>query len=194
MTIDSGSNYTFTGGSLTVTSGGITANSSVTINSPVTIGGGGGSVTIAGVVYNPQAWNVAGGNTLTVNGALHTVISDVMFNGAGKSILNGAIDGGGVINDITEGGDDERRREAGPTDSKRHRHAYAAPAASNFGGDIVVGAGTLRIAPVAGSAVDLSGSDSGQRRHRRRFHRHGVAGRRRRRISAAPSPCSPPAR
>ena len=62
MTINS-TGYSFTGGSLTVTAGGITANESTTINSPLYVGG-------------PQTWNVASGKTLTVSGPLHTVISD----------------------------------------------------------------------------------------------------------------------
>ena len=163
MTIDSGSSYTFTGGSLTVTSGGITANSSVAINSPVTIGGGGGSVTIDGVVYNPQVWNVAGGSTLTVNADLHTVVSDVMFGGAGNTILNGAIDGGGVINDIAEGGSMSGGAKPGRLIQNGTGTLTLQPAsgASNFGGDIVVGAGTLRIDPMFSLAVTLRGAICG---------------------------------
>ena len=56
-----------------------------TFNSPVYIGG-------------PQTWNVAGGKTLTVNGPLHTIISNVTFSGAGDTIISGPIDGGGTAN------------------------------------------------------------------------------------------------
>ena len=61
---------------LTVTAGGIQAGESVTINSPITIGG-------------QQSWTVASGKTLTV-GAIHTVISDLTFNGAGSTTITGA--------------------------------------------------------------------------------------------------------
>ena len=91
--------YSFTGGGLTVTVGGITAQESVTIDSPITIGG-------------PQSWNVTSGKTLTV-GAVHTVISDLTINGAGNTVISGAIDGGGVIN--TVGG-----VRAGQFDPSRH--------------------------------------------------------------------------
>ena len=84
VTINS-AGYTFTGGSLTVTAGGIQANQSTTINSNVYVGG-------------PQLWTVASGKTLTVGGPLHTVISDLTFNGAGNTVIAGAIDGGGVMN------------------------------------------------------------------------------------------------
>ena len=82
-----GTGYSFTGGSLTVTAGGIQANESVTIGSQVYIGG-------------PQSWTVASGKTLTVNGALHTIISDLTFNGAGNTVIAGPIDGGGVLNTV----------------------------------------------------------------------------------------------
>ena len=84
MTINS-TGYSFTGGTLTVTAGGITANQSTTITSPLYIGG-------------PQTWTVASGKTLTVSGALHTVISDLTISGAGNVAISGAIDGGGMLN------------------------------------------------------------------------------------------------
>ena len=86
LTINSGgTGYSFSGGSLTVTAGGIQANESVSFSSDVYIGG-------------PQSWNVASGKTLTVTGPLHTIISDLTFSGAGTTTISGAIDGGGVIN------------------------------------------------------------------------------------------------
>ncbi len=76
--------YQFNGGALTVTAGGITADQSVTINSPITVGA-------------PQAWTVAPGQSLTV-WSIHTVISDLTLNGAGGTTITGAVDGGGAAN------------------------------------------------------------------------------------------------
>ena len=78
--------YTFSGGSLTVTGGGITADESVTINSPLSVGA-------------PQTWTAAAGKTLTV-GDVHTIISPLTVNGAGSVYITGNIDGGGVINSL----------------------------------------------------------------------------------------------
>ena len=104
LTINS-TGYTFSGGSLTVTAGGIQANESVTFSSDVYIGG-------------PQSWNVAAGKTLTVNGPLHTIISDLTFTGAGNTIISGPIDGGGVLN--IYGG-----AKPGGLDPGRHRRGHA---------------------------------------------------------------------
>jgi len=86
VTINS-TGYTFSGGALTVTAGGITANESTTINAPVTVGA-------------PQTWTVATGKTLTVNGDLHTVISDLTISGNATVTVSGSVDGGGVINTV----------------------------------------------------------------------------------------------
>jgi fibronectin-binding autotransporter adhesin len=86
LTFTSGSvGYVISDGALTVTAGGITANESVVVNSPLTIGA-------------PQTWNVAAGKVLTINGNVHTVISDLTLTGPGETIVVGAIDDGGVIN------------------------------------------------------------------------------------------------
>ena len=79
-----GTGYSINGGALTVTAGGITANQSVTINSPLTVGA-------------PQAWTVAPGKNLTA-WSIHTVISDLTLNGAGSTIITGSVDGGGAAN------------------------------------------------------------------------------------------------
>ena len=123
--------YTFSGGSLTVTVGGMQVNQSTTIGSAVYIGG-------------PQSWNVAGGKTLTVNGALHTIISDLTFNGAGNTVIAGAIDGGGVIN--TYGGAKPGGLIQAGTGS------LTLTGALNYGGNITVnsGAGTLYLSPGSG--------------------------------------------
>ena len=76
--------YTFSGGSLTVTAGGIIANESVTINSLVTIGA-------------PQTWITAAGKTLTVNGNVNTNISTLTIAGAGATTINGAVGDGGPM-------------------------------------------------------------------------------------------------
>ena len=76
--------YTFTGGSMTVTTGGITATNDVTITSDLFVGA-------------PQTWTINSGKTLSV-GAIHTIISDLTITGGGNAVISGAIDGGGVLN------------------------------------------------------------------------------------------------
>jgi autotransporter-associated beta strand protein len=86
LTINSGATgYSFTGGSMTVTSGGIQANESVAINAPVSVGA-------------PQTWTIASGKNLTINGNLHTIISALTLSGDGDTTITGSIDGGGVLN------------------------------------------------------------------------------------------------
>ena len=76
--------YSFSGGTLTVTAGGIAANESVTINSPVTIGA-------------PQTWATAAGKTLTVNGNVSTVVSTLTVAGSGGTVINGVVGNGGAM-------------------------------------------------------------------------------------------------
>ena len=76
--------YAFSGGALTITAGGIDAQESVAISAPVTIGG-------------PQTWTTAAGHTLSVSGAVHTVISALTIDGDGTTELSGAIDYGGAL-------------------------------------------------------------------------------------------------
>ncbi len=82
--------YVFSGGSLTVTAGGITANESVVINSPVTIGA-------------PQTWTTAAGKSLTINGNVSTIISMLTVGGAGATTINGVIGDGGALTGIGGG-------------------------------------------------------------------------------------------
>ena len=126
-----GTGYSFSSGSLTVTSGGIQANESVTFNSAMYIGG-------------PQSWTVAGGKTLTVNGALHTIISDLTFNGAGNTVIASTIDGGGVMN--TAGG-------AAPGGLiQAGAGTVTLSGTPNFAGNLTInsGAGPLNISPAGG--------------------------------------------
>ncbi len=118
-----GTGYSFSGGALTVTAGGITASESVTFNSPITVGA-------------PQSWTVAAGKTLTV-GAIHTVISDVTFNGAGSATITGAVDGGGVAN--AEGAPAGRLVQDGPG-------TVTFTAAASCADNIIFYGGTLSIA------------------------------------------------
>ena len=74
--------YVFSGGSLTVTAGGITASESVTINSPVTIGAS-------------QTWSTAAGKTLTVSGNVSTNVSTLTVGGAGATLISGVVGDGG---------------------------------------------------------------------------------------------------
>jgi autotransporter-associated beta strand protein len=79
VTFNSGaSGYTFTGGTLTVTTGGMTCNESVTMNTGLTVGGN-------------QTWTVAGGKTLIVNANVNTHISALTIDCAGDAIIKGAI-------------------------------------------------------------------------------------------------------
>ncbi len=88
LTINPGATgYVFSGGSLTVTAGGILANESVTINSPVTIGA-------------PQAWTAAAGKALTINGNVSTIISTLTVGGAGVTTINGVIGNGGQLTGV----------------------------------------------------------------------------------------------
>lgn len=119
----SATGYTFTGGALTVTAGGITANESTTINSALTIGG-------------PQTWTVAANKTLTVNGAMHTIISDTTVSGSGNVVIAGAIDGGGVLNA-------NGAKPGGIIKSNSGTLTFTGN--SNYGGDITVYVGTLAI-------------------------------------------------
>jgi autotransporter-associated beta strand protein len=139
LTISSGgTGYTFTGGSLTVTAGGIQANESVSFGSHMYIGG-------------PQSWNVASGKTLTVTGPLHTIISDLTFTGAGTTTISGAIDGGGVLN--SQGAKPGGLIQAGSG-------PVYLTGATTFSGDITVqsGAGTLYIAPPGAGAATWDGA------------------------------------
>ncbi len=91
LTFNSGATgYSFSGGSLTVTAGGISANESVTIGSPVTIGA-------------PQTWTTAAGKTLTVNGNVSTIISTLTIAGAGATTINGTVGDGGAMSGIGGG-------------------------------------------------------------------------------------------
>ena len=140
LTFNSGATgYSFSGGSLTITAGGIQANESVTFNSDVYIGG-------------PQSWNVAAGKSLTVTGPLHTIISNLTFSGAGTTAISGGIDGGGVIN-LQGGAKPGGLIQAGTG-------AVTITNVSSFAGDITAqaGAGTLYIVAPGGGAATFNGT------------------------------------
>ena len=120
--------YAFSGGSLTVTAGGITANESVTINAPVTVGA-------------PQTWTTAAGKTLTIGGNVHTVISTLTVGGDGNTYIGGAIDGGGAIN-----------AQGAPAGNlvKNGNGMLTIAGASNYASAIALNAGTLALAPQSG--------------------------------------------
>ncbi len=139
----SASGYSFapadSNSALTITAGGVTSTDNVTFTTPVFIGG-------------PQSWNVAAGKTITVSGALHTIISDLTFNGAGDTTISGPIDGGGAIN-IYGGAKPGGLILAGTG-------AVTLSGTSNFGGDITAqaGAGTLYISPPDGGSATFNGA------------------------------------
>ncbi|MGA2256347.1 MAG: pentapeptide repeat-containing protein, partial [Thermoguttaceae bacterium] len=133
--------YCFSGGLLTVTAGGITANQSASIDSPVYVGA-------------PQTWTVAGGSSLTINGPLHTIISDLTVTGGGSTTISGAIDGGGVLN-IVGGAKPGGLIYAGSG-------TLTLSGLSNFAGDVTHnGSGVLNIAPAGGANVTFSGALNG---------------------------------
>ncbi|MBN2218613.1 MAG: autotransporter-associated beta strand repeat-containing protein, partial [Pirellulales bacterium] len=137
MTIESGATgYSFTGGTgLTLTAGGITAGESITLDTPVTIGG-------------PQSWNVASGRTITVNSPIHTVISTLTLEGMGNVIINGNIDGGGAIN--TYGG-------AKPGGLIKANTGSLVLTGTSYDNDFTVQTGTLQVAPAGGAPVAING-------------------------------------
>lgn len=141
LTVNS-SGYSFvtgTGGSLTITSGGITSTSNLSISAPIYIGG-------------PQTWNVASGATMNVTGAVHTVISDLTFNSAGSIVISGAMDGGGVLN--LQGG----AKAGGLIQSGSG--SVTISGTTNYNGNITAnaGAGTLYINPPGAGAVVWDGA------------------------------------
>jgi fibronectin-binding autotransporter adhesin len=78
VTFNSGaSGYSFSGGALTVTNGGMTVNENVAMNTGITVGAA-------------QTWTIAGGKTLTASN-INTHISALTVNCAGNMIVNGAI-------------------------------------------------------------------------------------------------------
>ena len=123
---------------MTITSGGITTTNSVNFSTPIYIGG-------------PQSWSVASGQTMTVTGPLHTIISNLTFSGAGTTTISGLIDGGGVIN-LQGGAKPGGLIQAGTG-------PVTITGTSAYAGDITAnaGAGTLYIAPSSGGAVNYSG-------------------------------------
>jgi autotransporter-associated beta strand protein len=76
--------YTFTGGTLIVTAGGISTQENLTINSPLIIGA-------------PQQWSVAAGKTLTIGGNVNTNFSSLTVAGAGNTDINSPINGRGGL-------------------------------------------------------------------------------------------------
>ena len=147
--------YTFSGGSLTVTGGGITANESVAINAPVTVGA-------------PQTWTTAAGKTLTIGGDVHTVISTLTVAGGGNTYIGGGLDGGGVINALGV--------VAGSL-VKNGPGTLTIAGASDYNGAIALNAGALNFTPHARRRRRLQRPDQRLGGPGRRRRRHSVVGR-----------------
>ena len=147
----SGTGYSFSGGSLTVTAGGITANNSLTINAPVTVGA-------------PQTWTTAAGQTLTINGNVHTVISTLTVAGSGNTYISGVIDGGGAINSMGVAAGNLVKNGPG---------TLSICGASNYNSTIAINAGILNLAPASGATASLRRHAQRQRLAHRRRPRHG---------------------
>ncbi len=142
---DASPTYVFNNGSnggLTVTAGGIQANSNVTINVPVTVGA-------------PQTWTAASGVTLNITQAVHTIISNLTIAGAGNTTIGGPIDGGGVIN-IGDGSGG-----AAPGNLiMSGTGVLTLSGASNYTGSITGSSGTLSFAPGLGVTATYGGTSS----------------------------------
>jgi fibronectin-binding autotransporter adhesin len=82
-----GSGYVFNGGSLTVTNNGISTTQNVTFNTSISVGA-------------PQTWTIPVAKTMTVNGMVHTIVSDLTLANSGTLYLTEGIDGGGVVNSL----------------------------------------------------------------------------------------------
>jgi autotransporter-associated beta strand protein len=132
--------------SLTITSGGINTTNSLTLSSQVYIGG-------------PQTWNVPTGQTITVSGALHTVISNLTVAGAGNVTISGPINGGGVMNSDGPATGHGSTKPGGII--KTNTGSLTLSGASNFGGDITVSTGTLTISPAANATYSGAFMGSG---------------------------------
>lgn len=126
--------YAFSGGSLTVTGGGIVAQESVMINAPVTIGA-------------PQTWSVAAGKTLTIANDVHTVISTLTIDGEGDTYIVGAIDGGGVINSLGAAAGDLVKNGTG---------VLTLAGANTYASDTTINAGTLILASTGSMLMDIN--------------------------------------
>ena len=135
----SGTGYSLSGGSLTVTAGGITANNSLTINAPVTVGA-------------PQTWLTAAGQTLTINGNVHTIISTLTIDGSGNTTIGGVLDGGGAINSMGAAAGNLVKNGAGTL-------SICGP--SNYSSAIAINAGILNLAPGSGATATYGGALSG---------------------------------
>ena len=138
------SGYSFapadSGSYLTITAGGITSTDNVSFTTPLFIGG-------------PQSWNVASGKSLTASGAVHTVVSDLTFSGAGTTTISGLIDGGGILNGYGAAPGGLIQAGSGPV--------YLT-GTTNFSGNITAsGTGVLYIAPPGGGAATFDGAYSG---------------------------------
>jgi autotransporter-associated beta strand protein len=132
---DGAGEYTLTGGSLTVTHGGITANENVLIQSDITIGA-------------PQQWTIAAGKTLSITGAINTHISPLTVSGPGDTIIHGTISDvhanpsfsgllGGFSGSLLKSGSGTLRLTA----------------ANNYTGNTTVSAGTLALSGPNGAIL-----------------------------------------
>ena len=129
--------YVFSGGSMTVTGGGIVANESVTINAPVTVGA-------------PQTWTTAAGNTLNIGGDVHTIISTLTVGGDGDTYVGGAIDGGGAVNAAGASAGNLIKNGSG---------VLTIAGASNYDSSMAINAGTLSLSPQSPGSVATYGGD-----------------------------------
>jgi fibronectin-binding autotransporter adhesin len=144
LTFNSGATgYSFSGpgGSLTITSGGMTANESVSFNVPVSIGG-------------TQTWSIASGRTVTI-GDLHTIINKLTLSGSGNTVITGSVDGGGVLN--TYGG-------ATPgTIIQSGSGTLSFTGAGTYGAPLTMNGGTLNFAQPSGAVGNFTAVIGGSR-------------------------------
>ena len=135
LTLNTGATgYTFSGGSLTVTGGGIMANESVDVNVPVTLGA-------------PQTWTVAAGKTLTIGGSVHENISSLTIDGAGDTYIQGDMDGN-YLKGLRNGA------VAGVV--KNGTGTLTLSGANTYAGGTTINSGTLVLADTGSMLMDIN--------------------------------------
>ncbi len=130
VTFNSGaSGYTLSGGTLTVTTGGMTFNENVNLNTGIIVGG-------------TQTWTIAAGKVLTVNANINTHISSLTISCIGDTVVEGAIrdvHGDSRWNGLLTGSSGGVTKSGAGTLTFSGNNTYT--------GDTAITAGTIRLGP-----------------------------------------------